>query len=109
VRRRERFDLARHLLTRSGLDSTIGARRARELSGGEQQRVAIARALAGKPEALLADEPTSNLDAETASILLNIFSDLRTQGTTLMIASHDPRVIEMATDVVELEAGRLKS
>ena len=81
--------------------------RARELSGGEQQRVAIARGLAGHPEVVLADEPTSNLDAETTRILLSVLGDLHRENRTILIASHDPRIVAMATSTLQMEGGRL--
>jgi putative ABC transport system ATP-binding protein len=102
----ERVRRAREWLSRFGMESKF-AERAGDLSGGEQQRVAIARALAGHPEVILADEPTSNLDAETAGLLLSAFRDVRAEGKTIVIASHDPRVIEMATRTFALQAGRL--
>ena len=83
---------------------------ARLLSGGEQQRVAIARALVHNPQLILADEPTANLDAKNREVLLNILSDLRRDGKTLLIATHDPifdswessdRIIEMHDGVLE--------
>ena len=104
----ERRRRAGELLARFGL----GARRktrGRELSGGEQQRVAIARALAGQPEAVLADEPTSNLDPETGQLLLTVFQEMHARGKTVLVCSHDPRVIPWATQVIELQAGRLKT
>jgi putative ABC transport system ATP-binding protein len=61
-----------------------------ELSGGEQQRVAIARALVGDPWLFLADEPTSNVDRETAGVVLSIFAELKSKQKTLVVASHDP-------------------
>jgi putative ABC transport system ATP-binding protein len=102
----ERCRRACDLLARFGMEAKLAAR-ARELSGGEQQRVAIARALAGRPEVVLADEPTSNLDAETTRLLLSAFQELRGEGKTVVIASHDPRVIEIATCLCKLEGGQL--
>ena len=102
----ERQRRAHELLAHLGIESKRAAL-ARELSGGEQQRVAIARALAGQPEVLLADEPTSNLDAETGGILLAELQRLHTEGKTLVLSSHDPRVVALATHVVELRAGKL--
>jgi len=64
------------------------------LSGGERQRVALARALVRSPPLLLLDEPTAHLDADRAAALLDDLADLATQGTALVVASHDPRVIE---------------
>ena len=104
----ERRRRAGELLSRFGLGGKL-ATRAGLLSGGEQQRVAIVRALAGCPDALLADEPTSNLDAETADLFLAALRDLQAAGKTAVVASHDPRVLEVATARHELVAGRLTS
>jgi putative ABC transport system ATP-binding protein len=101
VPRAERRSRAMALLERFGLAGRAEAR-ARELSGGEQQRVAIARALAGDPEAVLADEPTSNLDAETAGVLLEALRGLHMAGRTVVVATHDPRLIEAASRVLDL-------
>jgi putative ABC transport system ATP-binding protein len=105
VARRERAQRARELLARFGLESALYAR-ARELSGGEQQRVAMSRALAGRPEVVLADEPTSNLDADITATILAIFKELHERGATLVVSSHDPRVVELATCTHELQKGR---
>jgi putative ABC transport system ATP-binding protein len=105
--RRERRRLAGELLGRFGMEARRTTR-AGALSGGEQQRVALARALAGQPEALLADEPTSNLDPSMGQELLDLFRQLHGEGKTVVLASHDPRAISFATHVLELEAGRLK-
>jgi ABC-type lipoprotein export system ATPase subunit len=74
----------------------------------EQQRVAIARALASQPEALLADEPTSNLDAESSRTLLAIFQELQAEGKTIVLSSHDPTLIALSTQLYELHGGKLK-
>src|SRR5579864_1232223 len=98
---------ARELLAELGLHGQAD-RAARDLSGGEKQRVAIARALAGNPCAILADEPTSQLDAENGAIVTNILSDLaRKRGTTVVITSHDYRIRRAAGRVVLLDDGRL--
>jgi ABC-type lipoprotein export system ATPase subunit len=89
-----------------GLGARLAARAA-DLSGGEQQRVAIARALAGGPDVVLADEPTSSLDAETAGVLLEALKGLPAEGRTVVVASHDPRVLGLATGAIALRAGRL--
>jgi putative ABC transport system ATP-binding protein len=102
----ERQRRARELLARLGIEDKFYSP-ARDLSGGERQRVGVARALAGEPEALLADEPTSNLDPETADALLTLLRERHAAGTTLVLTSHDPRVLALATRRYHLVAGRL--
>jgi putative ABC transport system ATP-binding protein len=81
-----------------------------ELSGGEQQRVALARALVHRPGLLLADEPTGNLDLNTAREVLRLLDDLcRRSGTTLVMATHSQEVIGMADRVLTIRDGRLVS
>lgn len=80
----------------------------RELSGGEQQRVSIARALVGDPAILLADEPTGNLDPEMSAEIIEIIKTINLRGTTVVIATHDPRLLEQfPRRVVRLLRGRL--
>jgi putative ABC transport system ATP-binding protein len=79
-----------------------------QLSGGEQQRVAIARAFMNRPKILFADEPTGNLDAETARDIVRLIFDLNaTTGTTLILVTHDPDLTRHAGRVISLKAGRL--
>lgn len=79
-----------------------------QLSGGEQQRVAIARALINRPEILLADEPTGNLDPELSEDILRLFLRINLQGTTVILATHDRGLIErVGRRVLTLESGRL--
>ena len=78
-----------------------------QLSGGEQQRVCIARALINYPELLLADEPTGNLDEANENIVLDIFSQLHKEGTTLVVVTHDPEVAEVAQRTVTLGYGKI--
>jgi cell division transport system ATP-binding protein len=78
------------------------------LSGGEQQRAAIARAVVSRPEILIADEPTGNVDPDMARRLLRLFAELNRLGTTVLIASHDISLIQsMKVPVLELAGGRL--
>jgi putative ABC transport system ATP-binding protein len=105
--RTQRSCRARELLARFGMEAMLSVR-ARSLSGGEKQRVAIARALAGQPEALLADEPTSNLDPSNAEALLQTVRQLHAEGKTVVLSSHDPAVIALATHRYELDRGKLK-
>ena len=98
---------ARELLDRVGLLDRAHAR-PRELSGGEQQRVALCAALAHRPRLLVADEPTGELDADTAAEVLTLITELsREQGTTSLIVSHDPATIEHADRVVHVRDGRV--
>lgn len=78
------------------------------LSGGERQRVAIARAIANEPEVVLADEPTANLDSETAAGVLDLMRDLNTERrVSFIVATHDPRVVARARRIVALRDGRI--
>jgi cell division transport system ATP-binding protein len=78
------------------------------LSGGEKQRLAIARAVVAKPELLLADEPTGNVDPALAVRLLHLFQELNRFGTTVLIATHDPHLMtDSKQPVLKLEKGRL--
>ncbi|MEM1080160.1 MAG: ABC transporter ATP-binding protein [Pseudomonadota bacterium] len=80
----------------------------RELSGGQEQRVAIARAIVSDPDVLLADEPTGDLDRETAGEILDLLSNLnQRQGKTILMVTHDPVAAERASRVVHMDKGRL--
>jgi len=79
-----------------------------ELSGGQQQRVAIARAIAANPAVVLADEPTANVDSETADTLLDIMEQLnREHGVTFLFSTHDPKVMGRARRLVRLVDGKV--
>ncbi len=85
-------------------------RRPTEMSGGQQQRVAIARAIASEPAIILADEPTANVDSETAEKLLDLMQTLnREHGATFLFSTHDPRVMERARRLVKMKDGRVIS
>ncbi len=80
----------------------------RELSGGQRQRVAIARALAKKPRVILADEPTANLDQETADTIVEVFQELRrTQNVSFVFSTHDSHLVSYAQEVHLLNRGKL--
>lgn len=96
-----------HVLKQMGIEHKINATPLR-LSGGEQQRVALARALVNDPRLLLADEPTGNLDDENKEQILSIFKEANVRGTTVIVATHDRRLIENChRRIVTLEKGRI--
>ena len=81
-----------------------------QLSGGQQQRVAVARALASKPQFVLADEPTANLDSQSTANLLDIMERLnKEEGMTFVFATHDDRVIKKARRIISIEDGKVLS
>ena len=107
VERELRQQHARELLERVGL----GARRShrpRELSGGECQRVAIARALVTRPELLLADEPTGNLDRRTGEEITAILEQLHAEGVTVVVVTHDVGKARRAGRVIQMQDGRIE-
>ena len=77
-----------------------------QLSGGQQQRVAIARALAGRPRFLLADEPTGNLDSEMADAVMGLLEDINSDGTTIVMVTHDPDLARRAHRNIHILDGR---
>jgi cell division transport system ATP-binding protein len=80
------------------------------LSGGEQQRIAVARAIVGDPEIILADEPTGNLDEDSADIILNLLKRFHIRGGTIIIATHDKELIRKAGGrVIYLKQGRMQT
>ncbi len=78
-----------------------------QMSGGQQQRVAIARALVGKPNVLLADEPTGNLDSKNAQLIMDLLGELHQNGSTIVMVTHDPRFAERAGRQVSLFDGKI--
>jgi len=81
-----------------------------ELSGGEQQRVAIARALVNEPHLVLADEPTGNLDPDLSLEIMNLFREMNSRGTTVLVATHDRELIKwVGRRVIQLDQGSLVS
>jgi putative ABC transport system ATP-binding protein len=107
VEKKERRQRAADLLSRVGLTERMESKPS-ELSGGQQQRVAVARALASRPDFILADEPTANLDSHTAESLLDLMQDLNKEyGMTFIFSTHDSKVIKRARRVITLEDGEI--
>ena len=105
----ERKTTVMKLLKDVGLEG-LEDRRPDQLSGGQQQRVAIARAIASNPAVVLADEPTANVDSETAENLLSIMEKLNQErGVTFVFSTHDPRVMARARRIVSLVDGKVAS
>jgi putative ABC transport system ATP-binding protein len=102
-----RAEISGAVLAQVGL-AELADRRPAELSGGQQQRVAVARAIATRPAVVLADEPTANLDSQTAGELLELMRSLNeTSGVTFLISTHDPRVMSFARRRITLTDGRI--
>ena len=106
VPREEREGRARAVLDRVGLGHRMGFHPP-TLSGGERQRVAVARAVVSAPRILLADEPTGNLDEATSAEVMELFDDLRADGLTLVVITHDLAVAERAERRVRISDGRI--
>src|SRR5258706_14739690 len=78
-----------------------------QLSGGQMQRVAIARALVNQPKIIFADEPTGNLDSKTGANILQLFRDLSTQGSTIVLVTHDSKIAEQTPRRIEIRDGQI--
>jgi putative ABC transport system ATP-binding protein len=104
---REARASAQQMLTRVGLGERLG-HYPKHLSGGEQQRVALARAFAARPQLLLADEPTGNLDAATGTAIIELMFQMNAEaGTTLILVTHDDRLAARCGRVLRMVGGRL--
>lgn len=108
VGRKKRQKIAEDVLTRVGLADRM-RHRPSELSGGQRQRVAIARALVTSPSILLADEPTGNLDSNTAREIMSLFDELHQSGHTIVLVTHDADVAGHANRVIKLLDGAIES
>jgi len=104
----QRHERAMHLLAQVGL-ADEAQRLPSQVSGGQQQRAAIARAMANDPPLIVADEPTGNLDSETADSVLQIFAKLHDQGKTLMMVTHNEELANLAMRKLEIRSGRIHS
>ncbi len=104
--KRQRVERARYLLDLVGL-SDQAQQLPSQVSGGQQQRAAIARALANDPQLIVADEPTGNLDAETADAVFALFSQLNRQGKTLVMVTHNEGLAESASRRIAIHSGRI--
>jgi putative ABC transport system ATP-binding protein len=99
---------AKELLDRFGLKNRF-KNLPSQLSGGEQQRVAIARAIAMKPELILADEPTGNLDTENSIMISDIlFKYVKDEGSSLIMVTHDPKLADKAKRKIKIKDGKIK-
>ncbi len=98
---------AQLMLERVGLGDRL-THKPNELSGGEQQRVAIARALVAQPSVIWADEPTGNLDSETATSVLDLLKEVNGQGQTIIMVTHEPTIADLADRLVVIRNGMVE-
>ena len=108
IKASERRKQVNEMLALVGLEG-LGSRRPAQLSGGQQQRVAVARAMASKPDIILADEPTANLDSKTGVSLLEVMRELNeTRNMTFVFSTHDEKIMERATRLIHLSDGKIE-
>lgn len=106
VGRAEAYHEAETLLIKVGLGERLH-HKPNELSGGQQQRVSIARAMVGKPDILLADEPTGALDSQSGEEILKLFKSFHEEGVTIIVITHDQEVADVASRIVTIKDGHL--
>lgn len=87
--------------------SCLANKEVSQLSGGEKQRVAIARAIVNEPSLILADEPTGSLDTKTSAEIMDVFKNLNSEGKTVVIVTHDPKVAEQCGRIIEISDGKI--
>lgn len=105
---KETRDRALYLMKRVGLEKVMN-NKGNAMSGGQQQRTAIARALMNNPMLLLADEPTGNLDSDTAEEIYKLFTEINKEDkTTIVVITHDDRIASKADRIIEIKDGRIK-
>lgn len=105
VKKSSRTKRALSLLEKMGLEKRVH-HKPTELSGGQQQRVAVSRALVNNPGVILADEPTGNLDTASGVIIMDLLKELREEGKTILVATHDPRMLHYASNAIFLIDGK---
>jgi putative ABC transport system ATP-binding protein len=106
--RKEREERAKHALEKVGLAERIG-HLPNELSGGQKQRVAIARAIVNEPKIILADEPTGALDSKTSESIMEQFTELNKEGTTVILVTHEQEVADYAERIITVRDGTILS
>ncbi|MDD6660015.1 MAG: ABC transporter ATP-binding protein [Eubacteriales bacterium] len=104
--KQERREISKDALERVGLGSRMNHLPA-EMSGGQQQRVAVARAIAARPPVILADEPTGNLDTKSTKEVMAILHELKDEGRTVIVITHDNEIAEEAERVIRIRDGKL--
>ena len=105
---KDRKERAEEVLTQVGLSDRMD-HRPNQLSGGQRQRVAVARALVNKPSIILADEPTGNLDSKTSVEIMALFSEIQSNGNTVILVTHEEDIAEHANRIIRLRDGEIES
>lgn len=106
LKKKERYERSMNALKCVGLENRLN-HRPNELSGGQQQRVAIARAIASKPQIILADEPTGNLDKKSGNEIMNILRQMNNDGTTIVLITHDNNIARQAKRCIQISDGKI--
>lgn len=101
-----RHEIALNALKSVGMEQ-FAKKPVNKLSGGQKQRVAIARAIVNEPSLILADEPTGALDTKTSAEIMEVFKSLNSQGKTIIIVTHDPKVAEQCERIIEISDGEI--